>query len=134
MSNSNSDPRRFTPSQICVHCGSDVPMVIVASHSPNGITDDLSQYNKHDRERVVYELLSCPVCEAVTLKRYCTQHSKDHTDRIVETLYSEDQNHPPRPMYGPKQQRSLERARARSNIIRRLAIIHECNLANHYHM
>jgi hypothetical protein len=134
MSANNKDPCRFTPSQVCEHCGSDVPMVIVASHSPNGITDDLSQYKNQDQERIVYELLSCPICEAVTLRRYCTEHSKSHTERAVETLYSEKENRSIGVSKDGRNQRSVERAKARSIMIRRLAVIHECNSANYYRM
>jgi hypothetical protein len=132
MSTKNIDVRRFTPSQICDHCGNEVPMVIVASHSPNGITDDLSRYRNQDKQRVVYELLSCPICEAVTLRRYCVQKSTPQSELEFQTLYTEKDAAPIRLSKDVRQKRSLERAKERSIMIRRLAVIHECNVARSF--
>ena len=131
---SNKDPCRYTPSQVCEHCGNDVPMVIVATHSPKGITDDLSRYKNREQERLVYELLSCPICEAVTLRRYCTHDLHSDAEKDAETLYSEKELPSFARSRDGRKERSVERAKARSIMIRRLAIIHECNVANHYRM
>lgn len=129
MSEKQTDHRRFTLSQVCEHCGNDVPMVIVASHSPGGITDPLSQYVHQDRQKVVYELLSCPICEAVTLRRYCVQKSQEQVEDSAETLYSERDSQPVGLSRALRHDWASERAKARSIIVRRLAVIHECNQA-----
>ena len=60
--------RRFTALQRCPHCGIEAPMEIVGTNTR--VRRDLRERDgdRSKRSGIVYELLSCPVCEEVTLR------------------------------------------------------------------
>jgi hypothetical protein len=129
----SENERQCTPRQHCCHCGNSVVMEIVANHSRVKCDDDSSQSNHSRNCGIVYELLSCPACEAVTLRSYYRDERMPASDIKFKTLYpaiNEDSVGLSRSM---KQSYSAARrfrtidADAYRVMLRRLAVIHECN-------
>lgn len=125
----SENERHFTPIQCCGHCGNFVVMEIVATHSLVRSYDNLPR-DKQARDRgILYELLSCPACENVTLRSLRSPiQSSDEAELDFKTLY-------PPPYCGShagilqpfKSARLAEKAKTRAVMLRRLAVIHECN-------
>ena len=67
-----SEPQ-FTPVQLCSHCGNRVSMEIVATHSPAEKREDEPKEFSWCNQRLVYELLSCPTCQSVSLRSYSSR-------------------------------------------------------------
>ena len=60
--------RRFTPSQKCSYCGVETPMEIIGSHTRLKREANELHSSQSSRSATVYELISCPACEEVTLR------------------------------------------------------------------
>ncbi len=60
--------RRFTASQRCPHCGVEAPMEIVGSHTRVKREVRERDSSQSIRTATVYELISCPTCEEVSLR------------------------------------------------------------------
>jgi Domain of unknown function (DUF4145) len=87
--------KRFTSTQRCDHCGNSAPMEIVSIYSGVKTYDDYPRSNLSWECGSVYELLACPVCEAVSLRSYYWHDQAiDPSDIEFETLYPGRQEGP----------------------------------------
>ena len=77
--------RRFTSSQLCPHCGIEAPMEIIGSHVR--IKRDVHERDSSEsiRPSTVYELISCPTCEEVTLRSDSLLVPKHQRQQEVQT-------------------------------------------------
>lgn len=80
-----ADEKRYSGKVKCGHCGNEAPMVIGAA---------LSQVRSHEDSAgfswdagPVHELLTCPACQGVTLRRYNWHDQFDPGDIDVEIVY-----------------------------------------------
>jgi hypothetical protein len=81
-----SEEKRYSEKTRCGHCGNEAPMVIGAT---------LSQVRHYEDPETgfpwetgpVHELLTCPACEGVTLRRYHWHDAYDPGDIEVEIVY-----------------------------------------------
>jgi len=125
--------RRFTPVQRCGHCGNSVSMEIVASHAGTDRDNDAAGSNLSRERGIVYEMLSCPVCQAVTLRSYYWHDRMLPSEIRFRTLYPGTGDGPIGLADSSKRTYSVARrfrtidANAYRVMLRRLAIIHECN-------
>ncbi len=77
--------RRFTSSQRCPHCGVEAPMEIIGSHTR--LKRDVHERDacQSNRSATVYELISCPACEEVTLRSDNGSVPKHQRQQNVQT-------------------------------------------------
>ena len=111
---------RFTLALACPHCEQNVPMQIVASHA---------QISDFQRRRIVYELLLCPACEAVTLRSYAVSAQAEQSKVDMKTLYPETHERQFGQPYPMRNNCAAEKIKTRAVMLRHLGIIHECNRA-----
>ena len=120
---------QFTEIQRCRHCDMDVPLQIVATHRVAvaiGQTDHVPKNERH----LDYELLSCPVCQGVTLECFDRPDSSRYqTAPRFETLYPAKNDIPAIFSTTHAAYHRFPRIDpvAYAAILRHLAIIHECN-------
>ena len=102
-------------------------MKIVASHTPVSRAAEFARSGGFLDRRIVYELLACPVCEAVTLRSYYAGGLEKPTDNGLTILYPQRIKGQVRLSTGSSLARASEKAKARAIMIRRLSVIRECN-------
>jgi hypothetical protein len=94
-----SKQKEFAGPTKCAHCGNTAPMEIVVQHS---------QVRSHEmelggappfntaawEEGAVYQLLECPACAGVVLRRYYYHDGRDPDEWEMATLYPMTRTHP----------------------------------------
>ncbi len=87
--------RRFTAPQHCPHCGVEASMEIIGSHTR--LKRDVHERESRELNRcsTVYQLISCPVCEEVTLRSDSGLVPKHQCQQGIQTkpLESTKQRH-----------------------------------------
>ena len=76
--------RRFTSSQRCPHCGVETPMEIIGRHTRLKRDANERESIQSNRPATVYELISCPACEEVTLRSDSGSVSKHERQQDVQ--------------------------------------------------
>ena len=87
--------RRFTSSQRCPHCGVETPMEIIGRHTRLKRDANERESIQSNRPATVYELISCPACEEVTLRSDSGLVPKHQCQQGIQTkpLESTKQRH-----------------------------------------
>ena len=126
--------KRFTPMQHCPHCGVETQMEIIGSHTR--VKRDVRERDgsQSNRSAIVYELLSCPVCEEVTLRSSNDLFPPPQNEQDIQPLSPESSKR--RPASIPDSFKTAYAATyafrkldpvAYAAMIRHLATIRECN-------
>jgi hypothetical protein len=84
----SENEKRFTPMQRCPHCGVETPMEIVSTHTRVKRRVDEHDGSQSNQSAAIYELLSCPVCEEVTLR------SRNEKVPLLSTDHNLQSHHP----------------------------------------
>ena len=84
--------KRFTAVQRCPHCGVEAQMEIVGSHSR--VKRDVRERdgNASNPSAIVYELLSCPACDEVTLRSSNDLVPPQQNEQDIQPLSPESSN------------------------------------------
>ncbi len=86
--------KRFTSPQKCGHCANVAPMEIVKGYSQTQVEQD--EFGAPWEHGKVYELLLCPACDEVILRRYWWNDGiESEADIRPETLYPSEVRLPP---------------------------------------
>jgi hypothetical protein len=78
--------KSFTTNQTCGHCSNTAPMEIVHTYSQVKDYDD-PRSGLSWQAGNVYELLTCPACGGVSLRRYYWHEYMDPDDVKINTVY-----------------------------------------------
>jgi hypothetical protein len=78
----------FTAMRKCEHCENKAPMLIATIYSQvDAHEEDVGQFGHHWEEGYVHELLECPACKGVILRRYYYHDQMDWEAEEHQTLY-----------------------------------------------
>src|SRR5438132_2001 len=70
----------------CEHCNNRAPMQAVARYSQTSSRRDDTTGEPWE-EGYIYDLLECPSCFGITLRRYFWRDSMEPEDAVIQTLY-----------------------------------------------
>src|SRR5438309_313296 len=85
--------KQFTVDIRCGHCGNSAPMEVVATYSQvTEAGDERSQLTWDEGH--VYQLLTCPACEGVILRRYYHHDASEPEEMRPRILYPTSQDVP----------------------------------------
>ena len=85
--------KSFTSDQTCGHCSNTAPMEIVRTYSQVKDYDD-PRSRLSSEEGTIYELLACPACKGISLRRYYYHEYMDPDQVKIDMIYPSTEDMP----------------------------------------
>ena len=125
----SENPHPMMSVRQCGHCGNTNFVNVIASHSLVRTYDDHPRDQQTRDRGIIYELLSCPACEGVTLRSFGRR--VDDSEIEFKILHPADHDRQVSLAEAIKQARMIDSAKVRSAMLGHLANIRDCNRSRH---